>query len=122
MMAYRDLVCVRIHADLGIHSHLQSRDPQEIARALCLASQSVYHSDPLQVPLWRSIDQLKVAVSLGVSYVSHDLKNFSSVSQALSIFECSVFLSRWLFSIASEGREAFLSCEYIIQQITWILC
>ncbi|THW64150.1 hypothetical protein D6D20_03093, partial [Aureobasidium pullulans] len=106
IMAYQDLASVRLHADLGIHGLLQSRAPQEIARSLRVASDKTHGSVYSLLPLQRSIHQLKVAVNIGIAYVSHVSEHFSSVPQALSVLECGVFLSRWLFSIAAKG------CDY----------
>lgn len=113
MMAYQDLAYVRLHADIGIHGQLQSRDPQEIARFLFVASQATHGIVYALLPLWRSIDQLKAAVHLGIAYVSHISEHFSSVPQALSVLECGVFLSRWLFSIAAKGCDASLPRKFL---------
>ncbi|THX39083.1 hypothetical protein D6D10_04559, partial [Aureobasidium pullulans] len=106
IMAYQDLAFVRLHADLGIHGLLQSRAPQEIARSLRVASDKTHGSVYSLLPLQRSIHQLKVAVNIGIAYVSHVSEHFSSVPQALSVLECGVFLSRWLFSIAAKGCDS----------------
>ncbi|THW80149.1 hypothetical protein D6D17_09889 [Aureobasidium pullulans] len=106
IMAYQGLAFVRLHADLGIHGLLQSRAPQEIARSLRVASDKTHGSVYSLLPLQRSIHQLKVAVNIGIAYVSHVSEHFSSVPQALSVLECGVFLSRWLFSIAAKGCDS----------------
>ncbi|THY99231.1 hypothetical protein D6C92_02435 [Aureobasidium pullulans] len=111
IMAYQDLAFVRLHADLGIHGLLQSRAPQEIARSLRVASDKTHGSVYSLLPLQRSIHQLKVAVNIGIAYVSHVSEHFSSVPQALSVLECGVFLSRWLFFIAAKGCDSSPALE-----------
>lgn len=53
-----------------------------------------------------SLNQLQVAVGRGIASVVQDPNFFSSVPQALSSFECGIFLSRWLFSVASEDSQS----------------
>ena len=89
---------MRIYLHIGPYRRLETRDPEQIARAL-LKCPDVERSDGVISALLYAAHALSVPVRLGIDRVARSQAFFWSVRHSLSGLECAVLLSKWLVSL-----------------------
>ncbi|KAL4797727.1 hypothetical protein BDV19DRAFT_387155 [Aspergillus venezuelensis] len=98
------LAYARLTLNLGPYRALETRDPVRIAAALA-SLPVVARSQQIIPALIYAIHTFSIPVRLGVDYVARSQAFFWSVRHALASLECVVLLSKWLFTLATEGID-----------------
>lgn len=95
------LAHVRHNFDLGWDRKLHTLSPEVIARA-AYASPQPQRGSHLVHALVHSAHALSFPAQLGIEYLSH-LQVFSwSIQHVVCFFDCSVFLSKWLWKLSAD--------------------
>lgn len=95
------LAHVRLHYELGRGRQLQSGDPDVVATA-AFEAPLPQRSPRLLQALLHSAHSLNIPVQLGVDYLTKCQAFFWGVQHSLCSFECGIFLSKWLYRLASS--------------------
>ncbi|EKG12849.1 hypothetical protein MPH_10092 [Macrophomina phaseolina MS6] len=112
------LAHVRLHFELGPKRRLHSGDPEMVAAAAFEAALP-QRSPRLLQALLHSAHALNIPVQLGVDYLNKCQAFFWGVQHALCSFECALFLSKWLYRLASSCTAQPLT-ELEHQIVRWI--
>ncbi|KAL1995291.1 hypothetical protein VTN49DRAFT_1478 [Thermomyces lanuginosus] len=112
------LAYIRLHVDLGPCRHLESQDPQVIARSL-KESPPIARSPKLIMALLHSAHALSIPVRLGIDFVARTHSFFWSIQHSLCSLECAFLLSRWLLAIPATHNEQKLS-DHERKLLLWI--
>lgn len=113
--AFLSLAYSRLHLNLAQHRHLESRDPDEVARSL-MASPMPQRSAELTTTLLHATHQLSLPIHIGIEYVCRSQMLFWSCQHAFCALEPAVLLWKWLQVV--DGREDLSIKETRI--IAWI--
>ncbi|RMJ07901.1 hypothetical protein CDV36_012495 [Fusarium kuroshium] len=116
-MSLLGLAHIRTHFDIGDGCQLQCSDPDRIALAAknCHAPGRGPH---LTQALLHSAHILNIPVQLGVSYLSNCQAYLWSIQHCICFFECTIFLSKWLWSVSACQSSELDAAER--QLIGWI--
>jgi hypothetical protein len=100
------LAHLRLYFDMGFHRLLHSCDAEEIANA-AYKCHSPGRGSHLTQALVHSAHLLNIPVQLGVSYLSSCQAYSWSIQHCLCFFECTIFLSKWIWAIADGTPSDF---------------
>jgi hypothetical protein len=102
------LAYVRIYLHLGPYRRLETRDPQQIARAISQCP-DVERSDGITTALLYAVHMLGIPVRLGVDRVAKSQAFFWSVRHSLAGLDCAILLAKWCTKISATMLEFPLS-------------
>ena len=113
------LAHVRMHADLGPHRHLETRDPSRIAVGL----KDVPHlrrSGQVFEAVLQCVHALSIPVRIGVEFVSRMQAPLWSIVHCLCNFECAAFLGQWLGCVATRTDNGDLVEEHELRLVNLV--
>ena len=98
------LAYIRLSVDLGPGRALDTRDPEQIARAF-RRSPAIKRSQKLLRAVLHAAHALSIPIKIGINIVAQTQTFRWSIQHSLATLECAFLLSKWLEALGSDSSD-----------------